>query len=164
MSKDTSSNDYLELKTELRSILISSQEGCTEQQLLKEYAAYNGQREIPFRQMGYKDLNELLKSMPDVARIDTRRGYLVIHGVSDENTAHIKEFVMQQKKTKKSAHTRAMAFRNIAYNRPNGPSMYRGTRKVSPYQRDNHYGDLLIFSRAHRIRPIMEYHFNLSTI
>jgi hypothetical protein len=88
MNKDTSSDDYVELKTELRSILISSQQGCNEQQLMRDYAAYNARKEIPFRDMGYRSLIELLASMPDVARIDQTRLPLIIHGVADQNTVH----------------------------------------------------------------------------
>lgn len=134
MSKDTSSDKYLDLKTELRSILISSQEGCTEQQLLTDYLTYNG-KQIPFREMGYKSLMELLKSMPDVARIAAGKFGTVIHGVSDENTAHIKEFVMRQKKNKKSAYARGGASRMHYANRSSGPAMYQNTRKVNQYRR-----------------------------
>ncbi|CAF4017960.1 unnamed protein product, partial [Rotaria sp. Silwood1] len=72
MTKDTSSQEYLNLKTELRSLLISSQQGCDEHQLMRDYDEYNGRR-IPFRDMGYTTLIELLISMPDVARIDQTR-------------------------------------------------------------------------------------------
>lgn len=130
MSKDTSSDEYLELKAELRSILISSQEGCSEQQLLKEYADYNGHKEIPFRRMGYKSLIELLASMPDVARIDQRRSFVVIHGVADQSTEHIYDFVKKQKRNKKSMLSRGGMARNNFPNRFNAPPIPRMNRPV----------------------------------
>ena len=129
MSKDTTSQEYLDLKAELRSILISSQQGCNEQQLIKDYKAYNGNKSIPFNQMGYNSLIDLLRSMPDVAKIDQSRGLVVIHGVSDQNTAHIQKFVMAQKRNKKKGNVRGGMGRNYyannTMNRSNGPFMYQ---------------------------------------
>lgn len=102
MAKDTSSKEYEDLKAELRSLLISSAGGCTEQQLRKDYATYNGNKQIPFQQMGYKTLFELLDSMPDVARVQRSTNPVTILGVADSNTAHIQKFVAQQKKKKGS--------------------------------------------------------------
>ena len=107
MPKDTSSAEYQLLKTEIRSVLISSQQGCTERELIKDYAAFNGNSEIPFRAMGYSNLMELLSSMPDVARIDHRRSPPIIMGVSDDNTRHIQELVQKQKKDRRSLQRRA---------------------------------------------------------
>ena len=47
MSKDTNSQAYLDLKTELRSILISSKLGCSQEQLEKDYYNFN-RRNIPY--------------------------------------------------------------------------------------------------------------------
>jgi hypothetical protein len=123
MSKDTSSQEYLDLKTELRSLLISSQQGCNIQQLIRDYAAYNGRKEIPFRDMGYKSLIELITSMPDVARIDQTRTPVIIHGVADQNTVHIKKFVMTQKRKKNTRNIRNVPNRNNS-------SMYSRNRQV----------------------------------
>ncbi|CAF0853697.1 unnamed protein product [Adineta ricciae] len=116
MSKDNSSQEYLDLKTELRSILISSPQGCSEQQLLKDYAVYNGRKEIPFRQMGYANLQELLASMPDVANIDYNKNPVIIHGVADQHTMHIKKLVMAQKRKKPARTSRAPVNRYSGYN------------------------------------------------
>jgi hypothetical protein len=131
MTKDTSSQEYLDLKTELRSILISSQQGCNEQQLMRDYAAYNARKEIPFRDMGYRSLIELLASMPDVARIDQTRLPLIIHGVADQNTVHIKKFVMTQKRKRKPGNGRGGSNRNNYNNRTNGLSSYSRNRQVN---------------------------------
>jgi len=135
MARDTSSQEYLDLKTELRSILISSQQGCSEQQLLRDYAAYNARKEIPFRDMGYRSLIELLTSMPDVARIDQTRIPVIIHGVADQATVHIKKFVMTQKRKKKPGNGRGGIIRNNygynSQNRINGPLMPSRNRSVN---------------------------------
>jgi hypothetical protein len=135
MTKDTSSQEYLDLKAELRSILISSQQGCNEQQLLRDYATYNARKEIPYRDMGYKSLIELLTSMPDVARIDQTRIPVNIHGVADQNTVHIKNFVMTQKRKKPTRNMRGgmnrYSYGNNSVNRMNGSSTYPRNRQVS---------------------------------
>jgi hypothetical protein len=132
MNKDTTSQEYLDLKAELRSILISSQQGCNELQLMRDYGAYNAHKPIPFRDMGYNTLIDLLKSMPDVAKIDQSRGPMIIHGVPDENTAHIKKLVMTQKRNKKKANVHGGMARNYyTNNRSNGPSMYPRFRQVN---------------------------------
>jgi hypothetical protein len=100
MTTDASAQEYSDLKTELRSLLISSAGGCTEQQLRKDYAAYNSQKEIPYQKMGYKTLLELLASMPDVAKIQYNRNPVIILGVADSSTKHIDDFVKHQKKKK----------------------------------------------------------------
>ena len=134
MNKDTSSSDYLVLKTELRSLLISSQQGCSEQQLIRDYAAYNSNKEIPFRRMGYTSLIELLRSMPDVARIDQTRVPVIIHGIPDQSTVHIKKFVMSQRKNKKAANARRGMSRsnyvNNSSSRFNGSTTYPRNRQV----------------------------------
>ena len=121
MSKDNSSQEYLDLKTELRSLLISSPQGCSEQQLLKDYAAYNGLKEIPFRQMGYANLQELLASMPDVANIDYNKNPVIIHGVANQSTIHIKKLVMGQKRKKPARTPHAPVNRYDVYNPRNLP-------------------------------------------
>lgn len=131
MSKDTSSQEYAELKTELRSILISSQQGCNEQQLMRDYGAYNSKKDIPYRAMGYNSLIELMRSMPDVARIDQTRMPIIIHGVADQNTVHIKNFVMTQKRKRKPGNTRgAMNRYNYGNTRNNNSSIYSRPQQV----------------------------------
>jgi len=129
MIQDTLLN---ELKAELRSILISSQQGCNEQQLMKDYAAYNSNREIPFRQMGFKTLIELLRSMPDVADINFTRSPIVIFGVPDKTTMHIDDMVRNQKRKKKPASARSNVNRGGYTNyRMNNPNSYARSRPVS---------------------------------
>ncbi|CAF3306994.1 unnamed protein product [Rotaria sp. Silwood2] len=128
MNKDTCSQEYLDLKTELRSLLISSQQGCNEQQLMRDYDEYNG-RKVPFREMGYANLIELLTSMPDVARIDQTRRPIIIHGIADQSTVHIKKFVMAQKRKKPSRNVRGGMNRNNVNTRISGPLMSSRNRQ-----------------------------------
>jgi len=106
MSKDTNSPEYQTLKTEIRAVLISSQNGCTERELIRDYGTYNSNAQIPYRSMGFSSLIELLVSMPDVAYIDTRRSPPVIMGVADESTKHLQELVSRQKSKKKPVSRR----------------------------------------------------------
>jgi hypothetical protein len=132
---------------------------------MRDYGAYNAHKQIPFRQMGYKSLIDLLRSMPDVAKIDQSKMPTIIHGVPDQSTVHIKKFVMTQKRKKKPGNaTRGGTARNYygnnTFNRPNGPSMYPKYRQVNR-SNDFHLQHILINSRDHRIfLIIMVYLFN----
>ena len=96
MTGDTRSQKLADLKIELRSLLLPWKRGCNERQLMKDYATHN-EGEIPFREMGFNNLLELLSSMPDAAYVDYRRSPAIIHGVADQNTHHIQKLVMNQK-------------------------------------------------------------------
>ncbi|CAF0992819.1 unnamed protein product [Didymodactylos carnosus] len=111
---DNSSKQYVDLKQEIRSLLISSQKGLTESQLQRDYADYNSKKEIPYKVMGYKSLLDLLRSMPDVARIENNNP-LVIHGVADKNTEHLKKMISQQRRSKRTRRSGGSRGRGGAY-------------------------------------------------
>jgi hypothetical protein len=91
----------LTVEIELRAILIAYQDGCTEQQLIKDYAKNNDGEDIPYRTLGYGSLMELLKSMHHVAKINYQKHPPMIQGVPNENTKHIHDFVQGQGRKKK---------------------------------------------------------------
>jgi hypothetical protein len=66
--------DLQEIKTVIRSILISSPRKVTIRSLQKDYFYLEG-REIPF--FGHKNLLSFLKSIPDVCQIGEVRLYLL---------------------------------------------------------------------------------------
>ena len=53
-------------KKELRSVLISAPRGVPARLLLKDYKAVTG-KELPYRQLGFRSLDEFLRAIQDVA-------------------------------------------------------------------------------------------------
>ena len=94
----TSSSLLDEIKIELRSLLISSKIGLTDNQLCHDYALFNNQRLIPYEIFGYSTINEFFNSLNDIL-YRTSDGY--IHPIIDQSTEHIYKFVQQQRNKKK---------------------------------------------------------------
>lgn len=54
---------------------------------------------IPFRQLGYRSLEDFLRST-DAVRISQRNGQLIVEASSNEKTQHITNMVARQKTSK----------------------------------------------------------------
>ncbi|UJR30989.1 hypothetical protein I4U23_018500 [Adineta vaga] len=67
--------------------------------------------------------------MPDVANIDYNGIPVIVHGVADKHTIHIKNFVMAQKKKKPSRVTRVVPNRYNSSNRSNGSFTFPRARQ-----------------------------------
>ncbi|CAF1109184.1 unnamed protein product [Didymodactylos carnosus] len=69
---DNQSPIYFDLKHDIYMILVErgKQYGLTEHQLLREYSRKYHQRQLPFRELGYLSLIQLLKTMWDTVKID----------------------------------------------------------------------------------------------
>ena len=83
-------------KIELRSVLMGMKNGASVKQLHGEYETRMGSR-IPFQELGYRNVVELIQNIPDVAELDNSTGELRVHAVADANTAHIARMVAKQK-------------------------------------------------------------------
>lgn len=91
--------DRAELKKRLRALLISSKQGCTPNNLFKDYKSAFGEG-LPLNDFGYRSVVEMAEDMPDVVRIQNQGGYgIVLRGVADESTRHIAKMVSRQKNT-----------------------------------------------------------------
>ena len=86
------------IKKELRSILLACPHGVNGvRQLDREYRNIVGQP-LPYRSIGFSDLESMVRSMPDV--MTSRKGSdgeWVIRGVADESTQHIANLVAKQR-------------------------------------------------------------------
>lgn len=60
--------DFSYVKTILRSVLTSSPKSVTISQMLVDYSNLEGEA-IPYKQLGYKTVYELLNSMDDVIKV-----------------------------------------------------------------------------------------------
>ncbi|CAM2708529.1 unnamed protein product [Rotaria socialis] len=77
----TGTETYDEVKNNIYSILISSipiKYGLSFTELCQQYSSKNDGRQLPFAQLGYATLTDLLKTMWDVVRIENRRCYLSV--------------------------------------------------------------------------------------
>ena len=85
-------------KKYIRSCLISTK-GFTEiNDLDKEYQDVCEAR-IPFRQLGFSSLEEFLTSIPSVCRVRNMGFSVMVEGLADSKTMHIKEMKMREKNT-----------------------------------------------------------------
>nr|XP_039266210.1 tudor domain-containing protein 5-like [Styela clava] len=82
----------------IRSLLISSPSGLTLNQLERDYQLVENQG-LPYRKFGHTDLLSFVKTLSDVVKIDYRNRELVLYGIADEKTKHIKSMVDHQRKT-----------------------------------------------------------------
>lgn len=67
---DRFSSDLDEIRIVIRSILTTFKQGCPVDTLLREYYETCGDR-LPFRKLGYKSAEDLLRDLPDVAYFQT---------------------------------------------------------------------------------------------
>lgn len=87
-----------EIKIEIRSLLISSQNGLRENELCRDYSLFNCQRSLPYQIFGYSTVTDFLNSLTDIL-YRSSDGY--IHPIVDQSTKHIYKFVQQQRTNKK---------------------------------------------------------------
>ena len=86
-----------ELKKIIRALLISTKNGLTVTELCSEYTAITS-KAIPYKELGFFSIVELLKDIPDVVRpIFLSGGVMLLKGIADDSTAHINDMVRRQK-------------------------------------------------------------------
>ncbi|XP_059353168.1 mucin-2-like isoform X2 [Daphnia carinata] len=96
-------NDNLRnvIKLEIQSLLCTEKAAISSKRL---YGLYNSEigNPIPYAQLGYKCLDDLLKSMPDVVSSYTNAmdGLLYVKAVPLESSSHINELVRGQRTSK----------------------------------------------------------------
>ncbi|XP_027623875.1 tudor domain-containing protein 5 isoform X1 [Tupaia chinensis] len=93
------------LRKEIRSLLISTKDGLTPQQLEKEYLLMIGNH-LPLRILGYRSTMELVLDMPDVVSVcpcgdDT----VILKAIPDESTKGIANLVAKQRSSHKSRNS-----------------------------------------------------------
>ncbi|XP_077460575.1 tudor domain-containing protein 7A [Stigmatopora argus] len=89
------------IKKNLRSVLQSSKEGVALTKLQFEYSSLCGE-DIPLHKLGFKNMEDFLRSIPSVVRLDYKNGDLRCFAAVCSETAHIAQLVARQKSSKKS--------------------------------------------------------------
>lgn len=109
-----------EAKTMLRAVLMSCKEGVPAHILQRDYRDIT-QEPLPFKKLGFSNLDDFINSIPDVVRVRrNKQGEVVYHAVANEETAHIQSLVSKQKSTKKKKKLQ--------------PAQRRPVRRSEPYK------------------------------
>lgn len=90
-----------EVKKVLNSVLCSYQKGATLKQLTGDYEMLEG-KPLPFRKMGYTNIEDFLRSISDAVYITYERGELIVKAVANEQNMRILDLVSKQRSSKKS--------------------------------------------------------------
>ncbi|XP_044047697.1 tudor domain-containing protein 7A isoform X2 [Siniperca chuatsi] len=103
----TMMSDNESIKKMLRSVLQSSKAGVSITSLQSEYRSLCGES-IPLKKLGYSKLEDFLRSIPSVVRLEYRMGELKCFAAVCQETAHIAELVAKQKSSKKSGRSQVV--------------------------------------------------------
>ncbi|NXX36539.1 TDRD5 protein, partial [Nicator chloris] len=91
------------LKKEVRAMLIAAKAGLTPEQLEEQYMAMVC-KPLPLRDLGFQSTLELVTQMPEVVRICSKNGTLILRAIADDSTKGIAKLVANQKvKTRKAS-------------------------------------------------------------
>ncbi|NWR06717.1 TDRD5 protein, partial [Paradoxornis webbianus] len=100
------------LKKEVRAMLIAAKAGLTPEQLEEQYMAMVC-KPLPLHDLGFQSTLELVTQMPEVVRICSKNGTLILKAIADDSTKGIAKLVANQKvkarKASKKAATKANA-------------------------------------------------------
>ncbi|PSN45877.1 hypothetical protein C0J52_11031 [Blattella germanica] len=116
----------------LRACLLSVKGGIPTRNLERDYEILVGTR-IPFQKLGYKTLEQFLKSIPDVSVSHGRNGELILDAIPTKSSEHLAALVSKQKAAPKRS-TRSLPPRRTAASswRPPPTAMKPSRRPVSP--------------------------------
>ncbi|XP_054567742.1 tudor domain-containing protein 5 isoform X5 [Eptesicus fuscus] len=109
------------LRKEIRSLLISTKDGLTPQQLEKEYLLMVGNH-LPLRILGYRSTMELVLDMPDVVSVcPCGDGTVILRAIPDESTKGIASLVAKQRSSHKVRNSMQKGRASVC----SGPSFHR---------------------------------------
>lgn len=101
-------------------VVVNAKAGVSLPYLNQEYKEQNG-CDIPFKELGETSLQNFLKSIPEVVRLETRGYETRVYPIADEKNAHIVKLVCLTQKNKK------------------GGKFKRGGRSYAPYRSTSSY-------------------------
>ncbi|NXM98893.1 TDRD5 protein, partial [Sylvia borin] len=91
------------LKKEVRAMLIAAKAGLTPEELEEQYMAMVC-KPLPLNDLGFQSTLELVTQMPEVVRICSKNGALILKAIADDSTKGIAKLVANQKvKTRKAS-------------------------------------------------------------
>lgn len=89
-------NKKHEIAKEIRALLMSSPAALTIEEIRRDFHQFMD-RPIPFRELGYSMLEDMLRDMTDVLRITYKKGIMCLEAIPDDTTRHIAKLVSKQK-------------------------------------------------------------------
>uniref|UniRef100_A0A671USH4 Tudor domain containing 7 a n=1 Tax=Sparus aurata TaxID=8175 RepID=A0A671USH4_SPAAU len=123
-------SDSESIKKMLRSVLQSSKTGVSVSSLQSEYRGLCGEF-IPLKKLGYSKLEDYLRSIPSVVRLEYCMGEIKCFAAVCQETAHIAELVARQKSSKKSGRSQLVNCRMRF--KPSNPYMLNGRRHTQSF-------------------------------
>ncbi|XP_008541747.2 tudor domain-containing protein 5 isoform X1 [Equus przewalskii] len=136
------------LRKEIRSLLISTKDGLTPQQLEKEYLSMVGNH-LPLRILGYRSTMELVLDMPDVVSVcPCGDGTVILKAIPDESTKGIASLVAKQRSSHKVRNSVQKGRASVCSGPSSRPRVpYRGrVPPILPAVVKSELKDLLAFS------------------
>lgn len=132
------------VKRDMRSLLLTAgPEGYTMEQLDREHRYLNPGCTIPVKELNFISLEELLRSMPDVARLTLVDGELRAIAVANEETRHIESLQNASRPRRRQSPDTSRPFHLIDLTKsPSNPS----TRAPPPHQPRS--GPVLSYSQS----------------
>ncbi|XP_061685862.1 tudor domain-containing protein 7A isoform X2 [Syngnathoides biaculeatus] len=115
--------DCESIKKMLRAVLQSSKEGVSIHRLQEEYRSLCFEN-IPLKKLGFSNLEDYLRSIPSVVRLDYNNGDLRCFAAICSETAHIAQLVARQKSSMKSGCSQVINCR--MRRKASNPYMRRG--------------------------------------
>ncbi|CAJ1052731.1 tudor domain-containing protein 7B-like [Xyrichtys novacula] len=97
-------SDSESVKKMLRSVLQSNKQGVSVNRLPLEFYSLCGEK-IPLKKLGFSTLEDFLRSIPSVVRLEYRAGEMRCYASVCKETAHIAELVARQRSPKKSGRS-----------------------------------------------------------
>ena len=86
------------VKKDIRALLISAPLGVPAHIFAKDYRQMNG-KEVPYREIGHRTLDEFILSIPDVVRMGMGPTEMpTFYPVATKETQHIVDMIRKQKK------------------------------------------------------------------
>jgi len=88
------------MKASVRAVLVSSKNGVSLSQFLRDYEELSGEP-LPYVKLGRTSPLDMLSHIPDVVQITGIGGGIILRGLSDSSTQHVDKLVSEQAASKK---------------------------------------------------------------
>ncbi|BFG04627.1 uncharacterized protein DMAD_03547 [Drosophila madeirensis] len=154
------------VKKMVHSVLVSSPQVMSLLQLNRDYREMVG-TDVPYHQLGYKDLEHFLRSLPDIVQVTGSGHMAIVRPVATAESAHIQKFVKCQKKTTRRPRIQSerrplfdttpsdLVFINESVRNASSGNMYYPVNQFQPPLRQPQNHPINPFKPQMRVNPIV---------